>query len=169
MLSNLSIRKNLLKRIKKKSEDQRADGKKNQQELKSLIDHSKSYLPDIVMLWGSSLISTCSSSDSSILPDICVICDKKNKYVKKKQKCLRKYMVQQTQKTLEKFANERNYFHMQLLVTTSDMIAAEGKYHPSCYAEYTCLNNKKETQSPEVTEYKHYELGAFQTCHCKLS
>ena len=90
MLSNLSIRKNLLKHIKKKSEDQRADGKKNQQELKSLIDHSKSYLPDIVMLWGSSLISTCSSSDSSILPDICVICDKKNKYVKKKQKCLRK-------------------------------------------------------------------------------
>ena len=70
--------------------------------------------------------------------------------------------MKQTQKTLEKFANKRNDFRMQSLVTTSDMIAAEAKYHPSCYAEYTHLKNKKQTQSPEVTEYKLYELEAFQ-------
>ena len=70
--------------------------------------------------------------------------------------------MKQTQKTLEKFANKRNDFRMQSLVTTSDMIAAEAKYHPSCYAEYTHLKNKKQTQSSEVTEYKLYELEAFQ-------
>ena len=51
---------------------------------------------------------------------------------------------------------------MQSLVTTSDMIAAAAKYHPLCYAEYTRPKNKKQIQSPEVTEYKHYELEAFQ-------
>ena len=83
---------------------------------------------------------------------------------KKKQ-----YVVKQTKKTLENFANERNDFRMQSLVTTSDMIAAEAKYHLSCYAEYTRPKNKKQTQSPEVTQYKHYELEAFQivvvNCH----
>ena len=77
--------------------------------------------------------------------------------------------MKQTKKTLEKFANERNDFRMQSLVTTSDMIAAEAKYHLSCYAEYTRPKNKKQTQSPEVTQYKHYELEAFQivvvNCH----
>ena len=42
--------KNLLKRIKKKSEDQRADEKENQEELKSLVDRSQSYLTDTDML-----------------------------------------------------------------------------------------------------------------------
>ena len=161
--------KNLLKRIKKKSEDQRDDKKKNREELNSLTDLSQSYLTDTFMLRSSSSISTCSSAGSPILSDICIICDKKNKYVKKKQKHLRQYVVKQTQKTLENFANERNDFRMQSLVTTSDMIAAEAIYHPSCYAEYTRLKNKKQTQSPEVTESKHCELEAFQigvaNCH----
>ena len=78
-------------------------------------------------------------------------------------------MVKQAHKSSEKFANERNDFHMQSLVRTSDMIAAEAKYHPSCCAEYTRPKNKKQTQSPEVTEYKHYELEAVQivvaNCH----
>ena len=51
---------------------------------------------------------------------------------------------------------------MQSLVTIDDMIAAEAKHHPSSYAEYTRRKNKKHTQSPELTEYKHYELEAFQ-------
>ena len=58
---------------------------------------------------------------------------------------------------------------MQSLVTTSEMVAAQAKYHPSCYAEYTRPKTKKQTQSPGVTEYKHYELEAFQivvaNCH----
>ena len=58
---------------------------------------------------------------------------------------------------------------MQSLVTTSDTIAADAKYHPSCYTEYTHPKNKKQTQNPEVTEYKRYELEAFQivvsNCH----
>ena len=73
--------KNLLKRIKKKSEDLTADEKTNQEELRSLIDHSQSYLTGTVMLRSS---STCSSVGSSILSDISIFCDKKNKYVKKK-------------------------------------------------------------------------------------
>ena len=58
---------------------------------------------------------------------------------------------------------------MQSLVTTSDMIAAAAKYHLLFYAEYTHPKNKKQIQTPEVTEYKHYELEAFQivvaNCH----
>ena len=46
--------KNLLKRIKKKSEGQRAGEKQNQEELKLLIDRSQSYLTDTVMLRSSS-------------------------------------------------------------------------------------------------------------------
>ena len=49
------------------------------------------------------------------------------------------------------------------------MIATEAKYHPLFYAEYTHSKNKKQTQSPEVTQHKHYELEAFQIvvakCH----
>ena len=45
--------KNLLKRIKKKSEGQRAGEKKNQEELKLLMDRSQSYLTDTVMLQSS--------------------------------------------------------------------------------------------------------------------
>ena len=116
--------KNLLKRIKKKSEDQRDDKKKNQEELKSFIDCSESYFTDTVMLRSSSSISKCSSAGSFAFPDICIICDRKNKYVKKKQERLRQCVEKQTQNTLEKFANERNDFHMQSLVTTSNMIAA---------------------------------------------
>ena len=161
--------KNLLKRIKKKSEGQRAGEKKNQEELKLLMDRSQSYLTDTVMLQSSSWISTCSSAGPSILPDICIICDKKNKYVKKKQERLRQFVVKQTQKTMENFVNERNDFCLQSLFTTSDMIAAEAKFHPSYYAEYICPKNKKQTQTPEETEYKHYELEAFQivvaNCH----
>ena len=78
--------KNLLKCIKNKSENQKADGKKNQEELKLLIDCSESYLTDTVMLRSSSSISTCSSAGSSILPDICIICDKKNPNVSRKSK-----------------------------------------------------------------------------------
>ena len=93
--------KNLLKRIKTKSERLRANEKKNQEELKSLIDCLQSYLTDTVMLRSSSLISTCSSAGSSIILDICIICDKKNKYVQRKQERLRQCVVKQTQKTLE--------------------------------------------------------------------
>ena len=97
--------KNLLKRIKKKSEDQRADEKKNQEELKSLIDRLQSYPTDTVMLRSSSSISKYSSAGSSILSDICIICDKKNKNVKEKQESLRQCVVKQTQKILRKFSN----------------------------------------------------------------
>ena len=93
--------KNLLKRIKTKSECLRANEKKNQEELKSLIDCLQSYLTDTVMLRSSLLISTCSSAGSSIILDICIICDKKNKYVQTKQERLRQCVVKQTQKTLE--------------------------------------------------------------------
>ena len=93
------VMKNLLKRIKKKSEDQRPDEKKNQEKLKSLIDHSQSYLTDTVTV-SSSSISACSSAGSSILPNIYIICDKKTKYIKKKQERLRQCVVKQTQKTL---------------------------------------------------------------------
>ena len=160
--------KNLLKRIKKKSEGQRAGEKKNQEELKLLMDRSQSYLTDTVMLQSSSWISTCSSAGPSILPDICIICDKKNKYVKKKQEHLRQFVVKQTQKTMENFINEKNDFCLQSPFT-SDMIATETKFPPSYYVEYTCPKNKKQTQSPEVTEHKRYELAAFQiviaNCH----
>ena len=78
--------KNLLKCIKNKSENQKADGKKNQEELKLLIDCSESYLTDTVMLRSSSSISTCSSAGSSILPDICIICDKKTPNISRKSK-----------------------------------------------------------------------------------
>ena len=159
----------MLKRTKNNSEDQRADEKKNQEELKLLIDCSQSYVTDNVMLWSSSSVSACLSAGSSILPDICIICDKKSKYVKKKQERLRQCVVKQTHKTLEKPANEGNDFCMQSLVTTSEMVAAQAKYHPSCYAEYTRPKTKKQTQIPGVTEYKHYELEAFQivvaNCH----
>ena len=159
----------MLKRTENNSEDQRADEKKNQEELKLLIDCSQSYLTDNVMLWSSSSISACLSAGSSILPDICIICDKKSKYVKKKQESLRQCVVKETHKTLEKLANEGNDFCMQSLVTTSEMVAAQAKYHPSCYAEYNRPKTKKQTQSPGVTEYKHYELEAFQivvaNCH----
>ena len=45
--------------------------------------------------------------------------------------------VKQVRETLEKCAKEKNDYRIISLVSNHDIVAAEAKYPPSCYADYT--------------------------------
>ena len=66
-----------------------------------------------------------------------IFCGKEVKYVKTKSEFLRKRVVEQAKSNILQHAKEKNHFHLIVLVSTNDLIAAEAQYHPSCYADYT--------------------------------
>ena len=166
--------KSLLKRIKEKKEVQKVQEAKNLKDLNSLIDQTQSYVTSETVLLrrsssaSNSLASNSSTTGSSILPDTCIICNTKVKYYKRERESLRLCIVKQPQTTLQRFATERSDYRMQSLLSTVDLIAAEAKYHPSCYVEYTRPKYKKKALSIETTEYKQCELEAFHIVigHC---
>ena len=168
--------KTLLNRIKQKFQAKRTDEKRKQEELESLIDSSQTYVTSNTVTLRSSSSITSNSAGSPILPNICIICDKKNRYVKKKSEKMRQCLAQKKdskesciQKTLEKFSNERQDFRIQSLLSTTDLIAAEAKYHPTCYMEYTRPKGNKNNKQQDMSDYKKNELEAFHIvvtkCH----
>ena len=109
------------------------------------------------------------SLSSTLLSDSCIIYDKKLKYVKQKPECLRKCEVKKTQSTLKSYAAEKKDFRMLSMISTRDLIAAEAKYHPSCYQEYTRPKRKSKQMDDVTVAYKRVELEAYhvviKTCH----
>ena len=50
-------------------------------------------------------------------------------------------------------------------MSTNDLVAAEAKYHPSCYTDYTRPKKIRKTSSintEENQEYKRIDIEAFQ-------
>ena len=93
------------------------------------------------------------------------------KYKSRKSEPLRKCEVKQVREKLEQCAKEKSDYRIISLVPTHDLVAAEAKYHPSCYTDYTRPKKIKKTSSintEENQEYKHVEIEAFQLAveHC---
>ena len=141
---------------------------KHKENLRAIIQQCTSYDTD-----ESSKPKRSSSSSSSgiLLPDVCIFCDKTLKYKSRKSEPLRKCEVKQVREKLEQCAKEKSDYRIISLVSTHDLVAAEAKYHPSCYTDYTRPKKIKKTSSintEENQEYKHVEIEAFQLAveHC---
>ena len=83
----------------------------------------------------------CFSSSSTLLPrEKCIFCDKTKKYKSKKAENLRTYDLKQVQEKIEQCAKDKAHHRIIALISTHDLIGAEAKYHPSCYANFTRPN-----------------------------
>ena len=113
--------------------------KKNEEILKVIIEQSNSFDSEESKPNRVSAISN--SSSSILLPDKCIFCERGIIYMKRKPEHLRKCEMKQVQGTLEKCAKEKHDFDMISLLSTHDIVAAEAKYHPSCFI--ACTRPKK--------------------------
>ena len=99
--------------------------------------------------------SSSNSSNSILLPDICIFCDKSIKYKNRRPEPFRKCEVKQVREKID--------YRILSLLSTHDIVAAEAKYHHSCYVDYT--RPKKTSKPKENTtqnqEYKRVELEVF--------
>ena len=108
--------------------------------------------------------SSSSSSSGILLPDVCRFCDKTLKYKSRKSQPLRKCEVKQIREKLEQYAKEKSDYCIISLVSTHNLVAAEAKYHPSCYADSTRPKKIWKTSSINTgksQEYKRAEIEAF--------
>ena len=161
------IMKKILDRIERKSSILKEKERQNQQSLQSLLNVSDTYLTTANPLPPRTLPGT--SLSSTLLPDSCIICDKKLKYVKRKPESLRKCEMKKTQSTLKAYAAEKKDIRMLSMISPRDLIAAEAKYHPSCYQEYMRPKRKSKQMDDVKVAYKRVELEAYhvviKTCH----
>lgn len=98
--------KTMLDRLQKKSNWQKEKEERNMKTLQSYLNSSESYLTSSTQTRGS-LEAPCSSV-ANILPDLCIICNKKVKYVKRKPESLRRCGMKTTQDSLKSFAEQIN-------------------------------------------------------------
>ena len=115
--------------------------------------------------------SSSSSSSGILLPDVCIFCDKILKYKSRKSERLRKCEVKQVREKLEQCAKEKSDYRVISLASTHDLVAAEAKYHPICYTDYTRskkIRRNSSINAEENQEYKLVEIEAFQLAveHC---
>ena len=113
--------------------------------------------------------STSSCSSSALLPNKCLFCEKVTKYKRfKKPENLRQCHETRVVETIRKSAEEKKDFKINSVLETSDLIAAEAKYHSSCYTGYT-RQKPLEGKKRLITEYKTLELEALHLvityCH----
>ena len=104
--------------------------------------------------------SSSSSSNSIIFPNLSIFCNKDVKY-KKKLEQLRECAVKQVWEDLENCAKEKNYYRVISLVSIRDIVAAEAKYHPSCYTYYTRPKKLLKPKDNQSSEYKKLNLKPF--------
>ena len=122
---------------------------KHKENLRAIMQQCTSYDTD-----ESSKPKRSSSSSSSgiLLPDVCIFCDKILKYKSRKSERLRKCEVKQVREKLEQCAKEKSDYRIISLVSTHDLVAAEAKYHPSCYTNYTRPKKIRKTSSINTEE-----------------
>ena len=76
-----------------------------------------------------------SSSSNTLLPqDKCIYCDKTKKYKSNKVENPRTCNLNQVKEKIEQCAKDKADHRIIALISTHDLIAAEAKYHSSCYA-----------------------------------
>ena len=153
--------KSTLESIKKNSNIQKEKEQQKKGSLQSLLNSCQDFetsAPSAPQLRSSfNLPSSTSSASNTLLPELCIICNKKDKYVKRELEPLRTCQMPSTVPTLKKFATEKSDFQMLSLITTRNLYTAFGKYHHSCYQDYT---RPVAVQKPPDS-YKTIELEAF--------
>ena len=77
-------------------------------------------------------------SSGSILPQICIFCDKTSKYKKgtNTREILRCCTELRVDQRLKKAAIDRHDSKL-ISLTSDELVAKEARYHPSCYKKYT--------------------------------
>ena len=109
-----------------------------------------------------------SSSSSTLLPqDKCICCDKTKKYKSNKVGNLRTCNLNQVKEKIEQCAKDKADHRIIALISTHDLIAAEAKYHPSCYANFTrpkitSVQSMSSGKCQETDDYKRIELEVFK-------
>ena len=134
------IMKKILDRIERKSSILKEKERQNQESLQSLLNVSDTYLTTANPLPPRT--SSGTSLSSTLLPDSCIICDKKLKYVKRKPESLRKCEVKKTQSTLKAHAAEKKDFRMLSMISTRDFIAAQNTTLPVIKSTRTRRENR---------------------------
>ena len=131
-----------------------------QESLQSLLNSCEDYQTSAPQLRSSfNLPSSTSTTSNTLLPDLCVICNRKEKYFKRIAEPLRTCQMPSTVPTLKKFATDKQDFEMLSLLATRNLYSALGKYHHSCYQDYTRPETLTNQKNPE--SYKTIELEAF--------
>lgn len=157
----------LLERIENKEKEMLKQNEKKEQELQSVLQNC-SYITENRPSRTPNL--------SKLLPDECIFCNKPQYKDKKKVK-LRLCCQFRAVNAIRTAAERKGDFPV-LGLLSEDLIAREGKYHNSCYIEYTRGNYKeKELEIPQPTDnenqYKQFELEAFQEvvryCHSLIN
>ncbi len=171
--------KKTLNKIKNSLTLEKEKDLREEEDLNDLINSCNGYLSNIqmpekqtstVQLRSSfETPSSTSTTSNTLLPDLCIFCNRKVKYVKRNQEPLRMCQVKSTQLTLEKCATEKEDFQMLSLLATRNLCSAFGKYHPSCYQEYTRPKSGTNKSDPVMEAYKRIELEALhlviKKCH----
>ena len=137
--------KSLLERIK--------DKKKNIPNLDDLLENT-SYEKE-----QESRIKRTSNTNV-LLPNECIFCKKIAKYRNKKLEKLSLCCESRAVDTIETAAKRKEDFRIISLLS-KDLIAQEGKYHRTCYNDYTRINYKNEQVEP-TSRYKLIELESFK-------
>ena len=100
------------------------------------------------------------SSSSTLLPqDKCIFCNKTKKYKSKKVENLCTWDLKQVKEKIEQCAKVKANHCITVIQSVHDLIAAEGKYHPSCYE--TLLDQKN--QCVINNQWKMSRNGWLQT------
>ena len=133
------IMKKILDRIERKSSILKEKERQNQESLQSLLNVS---LLNVSANPLPPRTSSGTSLSSTLLPDSCIICDKKLKYVKRKPESLRKCEVKKTQSTLKAYAAEKKDFRMLSMISTRDFIAAQNTTLPVIKSTRTRRENR---------------------------
>ena len=147
--------KKYLEALKKQSEKAVIQSEKNKEGLRQLKEQCTSYE------YNKPKRSSSSSDSNVLLPDICIFCDVNVKYKNRKPEPLRKCEVKQVKEKLKTCAEDKNDYHILSLIATNDIVAAEAKYHPSCYKDYTRPKKTSKPKDSAIVEYKRIELEAF--------
>ena len=90
------------------------------------------------------------------------------KYKSKKAENLRTCDLKQVKEKIEQCAKDKTDHCIIVLTSTHDLIAAEAKYHPSCYTNFTrpkktSVSSTSSGKCQEMDDYKRVELEAFKT------
>ena len=83
--------------------------------------------------------SSSSSSSTLLSQHKCIFCDKTKKYKSNEAENLRTCDLKQVKEKIGQCAKDKGDRHVIAVTSTHDLIAAEAKYHLSCYANFTRL------------------------------
>ena len=112
--------------------------------------------------------TSSSSSSSTLLPQgKCVFCDKTKKYKSKKAENFRTCDLKQVKEKIEQCAKDIADHRIIAITSKHDLIAAEAKYHPSCYTNFTrpkktSVSSTSSGKCQETDDYKRVELKSFK-------